>query len=304
MKKEEHLYNVNYTSYPFSSLFSPSSFQFTNIASDSNPVSESIHLLPKFNPFLTYSSLLALFTATNLSIHQDVDVFLKRSVEVIRQAYYAELSYYRNSKQHGEAESFVQGVLQSQMEGSWKWNANANATYKNMNNHKFNKNNYGKKVPVKAASTPGTPRGKSPTPQEPASSHYSPPSRLPESITTTPTSTSSLPSLSSFNLSSLLIKPLKHLFTPSPPPLSSPSSFSSSRITTITTLTSSSPRHFTSLSLPSGNREPPQSSRFSSFLNRRRVVGSLSAALLLRCLQDPPPRTPLLHLIFNRIRQN
>ena len=221
--------------------------------------------------------------------HQDVDVFLKRSIEVIRQAYAAELSYYRNSKQRVETEFFLQEVLLSQMEGGYKSskNGNGNGNGKNKNDYKRNQNYPGKKTIVKAASTPGTPRDKSPAPGEISSLHYSPPSHLPESVAPSPAASTSTPTSSlSFNFSSLLIKPLKHLFTPSPPPLSSLPSSSSS----------SSSHHLTSLSLPSGGRESSQSSRFSSFINRYRATGSFSASPS-NSVSPIPPGPPPIHSV-------
>lgn len=83
------------------------------MSSDSHPILKSIRILPKYNPHIAYSCLLAVFLSSNLKLPKDVIAYLARSKEILRSAHQAGLSYYRTALQRQQDDCLVSDVIQA-----------------------------------------------------------------------------------------------------------------------------------------------------------------------------------------------
>lgn len=68
-------------------------------------------MLPRYNPFITFACLIAVFHSTNFIIPKDVLAYLSRAKELLRSLCQAKLSYYQTAQQRCLDESLANHVI-------------------------------------------------------------------------------------------------------------------------------------------------------------------------------------------------
>ena len=104
---------IDFDASVLSTVYPATCFRLINVSKDTHPILESIRILPKFNPHLSYACLIAVFNSTNLILHKDVNAYLSRCKEIVKASYQARLSYYQNAKDLCTDECLISGVIEA-----------------------------------------------------------------------------------------------------------------------------------------------------------------------------------------------
>ena len=84
-----------------------------NVSKDTHPILDSIRILPKFNPHISYACLTAVYNSTNIILPADVKAYAARCKEIVNSSYQAKLSYYQSAQDRCIDESLVTGVIEA-----------------------------------------------------------------------------------------------------------------------------------------------------------------------------------------------
>ena len=104
---------IDFDATVLSTVYPSTCFRLINVSKDTHPILESIRILPKFNPHLSYACLIAVFNSTNLVLHKDINAYLSRCKEIVKASYQARLSYYQNAKDRCTDEYMISGVIEA-----------------------------------------------------------------------------------------------------------------------------------------------------------------------------------------------